>query len=219
MQSVHSIQTTLFSGLNQILNIVRSPEVWPRRNSEMATQQEKDAAQVFLSSIELDEFFDDVDFDELAYQGFDPILLLVHLKKKAASISDAEHSSNLAWLAALGSTRGTNLKKIKGKTVESGVKKLDALSKLYGLKSNPSTSTDPTLGRIAACFARQISYQAYKNGKLVSPVETRFLTDNFPMGLRVSTAGSLIPKEGYRNNQERSTLMAASLTISTYLMA
>lgn len=150
----------------------------------------------FLRNIINEDFFSDVDFNSLQYQGFDPLILLQNLRARAAkgAVSDADHGKNLAWLSALGTMRGTNLDKIAAKSSDSTKSKLLALKGLYLLVKKPVKGEDASLGRIAACFAMQLSYSAHKSGNLRSPVSPGDLPKDFPAGLAVTSAGSLIPK-------------------------
>ncbi|CAH0562736.1 unnamed protein product [Brassicogethes aeneus] len=163
----------------------------------MSSLTEIEQERLFLTTLTLEEFFDEDEFSKMQYQGFSPFDLLVTLRKRASekNISEEIHKKNLGWLSALGTMRGTNLTKIQSKTGNEGKNKLKELISIYKVMSKPVGMDDASLSRIAACFARQISDMSHLKGKLFLPVSTDSLTDGFPAGLRVSSAGSLIPSK------------------------
>lgn len=162
--------------------------------TKIPTQQDLIEEINFLQTLSDTDFFDDINFEELAYQGFDPITLLAYLRQRAVSgnVTPDEHKINLTWLAALGTIRGTNLNKIKAKSSPAGIQKLEKMIAIYKLTNKPKAAQDASLGRIAACFAKQISYSAHVKKILKSPVSATELHKDYPIGLAISTAGSLI---------------------------
>lgn len=138
-----------------------------------------------------------ISVDKMEYQGFDPVVLLNHLKAKAIQ-GNGNFRKDVMTMAVIGTLRGSQMVKMRQKSTLELCQVLDRMVKTYGLTSEtPKTNTTVTLVRVAACMARVIS-KGLHSGKLsIRPtVDPASVCDGFPKAMSISTFGSLIPIPG-----------------------
>lgn len=183
-------------------------------NFEIKLKENKmaDAAwfKTFFASLD-DTFFSDVKFEGLAYQGFDPEFLIITLRNRAnvKGRRDDQFKKDLAFLAAVGTMRGSQLQKIQNKSQTGMVNKLRDMIATYALTAKPTTNESATLPRIAACFARELSKELCKSGTSLKPtIGESKMPIHFPAGLRLSVVGALIPEgDQFANIDDASAML------------
>lgn len=138
-----------------------------------------------------------ISVDKMEYQGFDPIVLLNHLKAKARQ-GDRDFRKDVMTMAVIGTLRGSQMVKMRQKSTQEMCQVLDKMVKVYGLTSEtPKTNTTVTLVRVAACMARVIS-RGLHTGQLSirTTVDPASVCEGYPEAMSISTFGSLIPMPG-----------------------
>jgi len=154
---------------------------------------------------ELEGFADDaelmssllISIDKMEYQGFDPLLLLNHMKERSKQ-AGGDFKKDVMTMAVIGTMRGSQVMKIKNKSTKDLIAVLDKMIRIYGLTSGtPKTNTTVTLIRVAACMARPLSLGLFRGTlNIRTTVEPSSVSDGFPKCMCLSTFGSLIPAPG-----------------------
>lgn len=143
--------------------------------------------------------------DTYAYQGFDPIVVVNELLRKAET--QQQFKKDLTRLIAIGVKRGTNLEKIQGRSSTEASTAIRELIARYNIKTgSPRTSTDITMARILA-IAPHVVARVLKSAKDVTlvtggvAISATFLPLSFPGAI------AIIPKDaaftGCSQHQER----------------
>lgn len=138
-----------------------------------------------------------IGIEKMEYQGFDPLLLLNHMKEKSTQ-GGGDFKRDVMTMAVIGTMRGSQVMKIKNKSTKDLVAVLDKMAKIYGLTSGtPKTNTTVTLIRVAACMARPLSLGLHRGTlNIRTTVDPSLVSDGFPKCMCLSTFGSLIPAPG-----------------------
>lgn len=175
---------------------------------------------------ELEDFANDAEIlsslllsiDKMEYQGFDPLLLLNHMKEKSTQ-AGSDFKKDVMTMAVIGTMRGSQVMKIKNKSTKELIAVLDNMVKIYGLTSGtPKTNTTVTLIRVAACMARPLSLGLFRGTlNIRTTVEPSSISDGFPKCMCLSTFGSLIPTPGTGSiTPEENTILLKAFSYHQY---
>lgn len=146
--------------------------------------------------------------DKLAYQGFDPEVLLkvLAIRARTNKVTSEEHRRNLRTLALIGTMRGSKIETITHKSTDELKQFLSTTTRIYALKSGkPQTNNDATLLRIAAIFAGPLVTAIAANSiTITTTINPESIAPGYPKFMCLSTFGALLPslsdlKEGDGN--------------------
>jgi len=159
-----------------------------------------------------------ISIEKMEYQGFDPLLLLNHMKERSTK-AGGDFKKDVMTMAVIGTMRGSQVMKIKNKSTKDLITVLDNMVKIYGLTSGtPKTNTTVTLIRVAACMARPLSMGLYRGTlNIRTTVDPSSISDGFPKCMCLSTFGSLIPAPGTGSiTLEENTILLKAFSYHQY---
>jgi len=117
-----------------------------------------EAKIVDLSDEELDRFNFGAESLIFAYQGFDPLVVMSKLYACWEASDEKDHSftSDVCSMVTLFMSRGTSLKKIKGRISKAGKDVVEALTRKYKITNRATEggimNDTITLSRVCACY-------------------------------------------------------------------
>nr|WVD52800.1 nucleocapsid [Wugcerasp virus 12] len=166
------------------------------------TPEDLDNAQIFLTALTSETITDELlalQTADMAYQGFDAKTILAVLQKYAndAGLTAEDHKRNLKTLAVLATMRGSKMTNIINKSLEASKAWMTQMISTYKIISKkPTSNTDITLLRIAACMAIPIC-KAIHTGSIpiATTIDPNVVSHGFPKAMCLSTFGSIIPTE------------------------
>lgn len=167
-----------------------------------------DAAKLMIDNF-ISEGIDDnnmaLTFDQLAYEGFNPIKLMAILQKRAeaAGIDDATFKKDMRTLSMIGTMRGSKTQEIVKKSADALKTYLEGKIKTYMIVGGkPTSGEDATLLRIAAMLAGPICIALSNKNKNITPtVNPSSVCPDFPRAMCLATFGSLIPDSGLEESE------------------
>lgn len=145
-----------------------------------------------MASNDYVELSDEVDLglhqDLLAYNGFDPRIVLSALRNKESNKKIL--NNDMTIFAVFICNRGTNVSKFKESTTERGVKMITSLMKKYEVvQGTPRDKDAVTIGRIGACIPNVIAEVMKRgHGRVVGE------SGDCPEFLCFTSAASIIPR-------------------------